>query len=531
MNGLNCRLKSHIKPFERRLALRELRALAGASPVPVDGDFTSASVFAVPMTKKADVLRNTLAYWAEIGNGNHAFTAQIRGEATVGIARNGASIRDLANGSGDQVEANLPRARCLRYATHGIHEYRGKFFPQLVRSLINIAQLPADATLLDPMCGSGTSLVEARLSGLQCYGLDINPLSVFITRVKCQALGLDPRQLVTAYLQVRTTLDDRQVCRGSTRGTALVVQDRQYLERWFAPATLTALQRIDFAITRLQSKRHQSFFRVCLSNILRGVSWQKDDDLRIRRDESTVEPEETIDRFLREAERSTRIVGAFLAERGRKPLGRYRVAEGDARKTRSSMRLRSNEVDAVITSPPYATALPYIDTDRLSLVYLGLLSRARHRHRDTQMIGNREVTRRARAEYWASYESRRCLLPARTRDLIDRIDQLNKAEIVGFRRQNLSALLARYFLDMRAVMQEILQLLRPGGVLFLVIGNNRTTAGTEQVNIETADHLSAIGKNLGFRLVDDIPMDMLVSRDIFRRNAMPSERILRLAKP
>ena len=41
--------------------------------------------------------------------------------------------------------------------------------------------------MLDPMCGSGTTLVEARLSDRTAYGLDMNPLSVFITDVKCRA--------------------------------------------------------------------------------------------------------------------------------------------------------------------------------------------------------------------------------------------------------------------------------------------------------------------------------------------------------
>ena len=67
--------------------------------------------------------------------------------------------------------------------------------------------------------------------------------------------------------------------------------------------------------------------------------------------------------------------------------------------------------------------------------------------------------------------------------------------------------------------------------MFLVVGNNRTTAGGEPVEIRTAEHLGRIAKSLGFRMVESLSMDMLVSRDIFRQNAMPSEHILRLEKP
>ena len=532
MDGLHCRLKSHIKPFERQLALRELRALVVGPLVPVDGDEATALVFSVPHTNDAATLRRTLAYWSTVGTDSQALTAQLRGEATVRIARNGTAVRDLVGAVPDLVTSNLPNQRCLRYATHGLHEYRGKFFPQLVRALMNTARLSDTSIVLDPMCGSGTALVEGRLAGIRCYGMDINPLSVFITRVKCQSLSVNPEMLVAAYLELQERLNARRVHVDNAGSLlSLMRHDREYLKRWFAPRTLGALALIESVIAKLGRRRIRDFYRVCLSNVLRSVSWQKDDDLRVRRDETTVAAGETVERFLREAERSTRMVVAFLAERGADGLGRYRVYEADARRARRALPRLSEAVDAVITSPPYATALPYIDTDRLSLVYLGLLSRDQHRRRDTLMIGNREVTGGERAAYWADYETKRALLPKSARDVVERIDRLNKAEAVGFRRRNLSALLARYFLDMRGVMQQMLELLRPGGVMFLVVGNNRTTAGREQVEIETARHLRAIGGGIGFRTAEDIPMDMLVSRDIFRRNALPSERILKFEKP
>ena len=99
----------------------------------------------------------------------------------------------------------LPNKRCLRDAIHGLHEYRGKFFPQLVRALMNVARLPENAVVLDPMCGSGTTLVEARLSGRRCFGIDMNPPSVFVSDVKCEALALRPSALVTSTLRYATS--------------------------------------------------------------------------------------------------------------------------------------------------------------------------------------------------------------------------------------------------------------------------------------------------------------------------------------
>ena len=532
MEALVCQMKEHIQPFERKLALQELHALTCGPIIPINGDDKTASMFSIAPTSNIVGLRQTLAYWHSVGNDSEGLTAQLRGEATQRIARankqNGTSPQDIS----DLVPSHLPNRRSLRYATHGLHEYKGKFFPQLVRALMNIAQLRENAAVLDPMCGSGTTLVEARLSGRSSYGFDMNPLSVFITDVKCQALALEPATLTEAYLRldeaIRTPSSDRRETRWFA---SLANRDQAYVERWFSQQTILELDQIEQGISELPTTTTiKNFYRIALSNILRRVSLQKDEDLRIRREEKDVAPREVILLFLEEAARSTQTVAAFLAERGHTKLGAYKVSEADARQTASMLPQLVGKVDAAITSPPYATALPYIDTDRLSLIYLGLLPREQHKARDTLMIGNREVSRRDRTAYWTSYEKNRSLLPESTCALIEQIDQLNKEGPAGFRRKNLSALLAKYFFDMRQVTQQVFTLLRPGGSMFLVVGNNRTTAGRMRIEISTPDHLAAIASSTGFRLVDDTPMEMLVARSIFKKNAIASERILRFEK-
>ena len=532
MSSLTCCMKPYIQPFERRLALQEMQALATGPVVPVDGDAATARVFSISCDNDAPMLRKALAYWQSIGDPASGLTEQLRGEATFGIGANGATVGSTTPPLFTPTPLKLPNRRCLRYATHGLHEYRGKFFPQLVCALMNIARLPKDTVVLDPMCGSGTTLVEARLSGRKSYGLDMNPLSVFVADVKCRALTLQPAALTSACdvleeeLSTPTPLRERP-----GRFAELTEGDQAYLARWFAPQTLSELDRIEAAIRQLPTKTLRAFYRVCLSNILRGVSWQKNEDLRVRRDIVELATGETFTRFLKEAARSTRTVAAFLKERRPRRVGRYAIREADARQATKSFPNLVGEVDAIITSPPYATALPYIDTDRLSLIYLGLLPYGRHRSRDASMIGNREVTTKGRADLWTFFEENDALLPRETRVLIRRIDSLNKAADVGFRRRNLSALLAKYFFDMREAMQQAFSFLKPGGKMFLVVGNNRTTAGEELVEIRTAEHLGAIAGDIGFQMEDDIAMDMLVSRDVFRKNAMRSEQILGLKKP
>ena len=125
-----------------------------------------------------------------VESGGSFLTTQVLRERTVNVVRNGVApeeIPALLKAS----EIGLPNRRCLRYGTHGIHEYRGKFFPQLVRSLINIARVPRGGIVADPMCGSGTTCVESILGEYRTIGLDMNPLSVLMARVKCSLLSVE----------------------------------------------------------------------------------------------------------------------------------------------------------------------------------------------------------------------------------------------------------------------------------------------------------------------------------------------------
>ena len=69
------------------------------------------------------------------------------------------------------------------YATHGLHAYTAKCPPQLVKYGLHYYSKPGER-ILDPMAGSGTTLVEARLMGRHPLGYDIDPLARLIAQVK-----------------------------------------------------------------------------------------------------------------------------------------------------------------------------------------------------------------------------------------------------------------------------------------------------------------------------------------------------------
>jgi site-specific DNA-methyltransferase (cytosine-N4-specific) len=311
----------------------------------------------------------------------------------------------------------------------------------------------------------------------------------------------------------------------------LSVEDQNYLRQWFHSAVLKDLDRIGSIILTVRDVRVRNFMLLCLSNILRRVSWQKEVDLRVRRELKPVGDIDPVKEFLDELDRSINLMLPFLRQECPTPKHSADIQQGDSKHLTSQWSSLLGKVDAVITSPPYATALPYLDTDRLSLCFLGLLNRSEHRSRDREMIGNREIGDKVRKALWEEFCATKHTLPSSISNLITEIDQLNSHTTVGFRRRNLPALLYKYFADMRSVFVGMIKLLKQGASAFIVVGNNHTLAGGYRVQINTVELLRKLAEDRGFETVEQLSMDMLTSRDIFKKNAIDSECILHLRKP
>mgnify|MGYP006306576007 FL=1 len=105
------------------------------------------------------------------------------------------------------------------YATHGLHPYAAKCPPQLVKYGLRHYSKPGEI-VVDPMVGSGTTLVEARLMGRHAVGYDIDPLARLIAQVKSK--GLDDASIVSAYeAVVERTARDLKALKSGEASTSL----------------------------------------------------------------------------------------------------------------------------------------------------------------------------------------------------------------------------------------------------------------------------------------------------------------------
>src|SRR6266516_303450 len=170
-------------PYERTLARRELIALLGQEPTCRDDGLSIES------SNGWENNAYRMTYFREVvaDNGSRIIPHQASLEAST-------SGKFLSTLSEMDIYPPLNR-QSTRYSAHGLHEYKGKFNPQIARTIGNVLGLQPGQWLLDPFCGSGTTLLEAAHNGWNAVGVEINPLGVEMSRAKIAAMTVSPDDL------------------------------------------------------------------------------------------------------------------------------------------------------------------------------------------------------------------------------------------------------------------------------------------------------------------------------------------------
>ena len=163
--------------------------------------------------------------------------------------------------------------------THGLHLYPAKLHPYIARRLIDQYGTKGQM-MLDPFCGSGTTLVEARLAGLNSVGYDVNPTARFMSQAKCQ--NYDVPRLRSFCKCLDSALDTMELIHwGSAVKESGFTRDQ--IKTWYPNKTIreiaSSLELIDIVDTEFgRNNKNQLFARVALSDCLREVSIQRMDE-------------------------------------------------------------------------------------------------------------------------------------------------------------------------------------------------------------------------------------------------------------
>ncbi len=142
-------------------------------------------------------------------------------------------------------ERDLPEKERTKHV-HRLHPYLGKFIPQLVEIFIRKYFRPGQ-TILDPFCGSGTTLVQANELGVNSVGYDVSAFNVLLTNAKIRKYEIRRvrQEALDALNKLRklTQGESQQLGLWKERAAELKVPyvANKYLQQWFAPKALNEL--------------------------------------------------------------------------------------------------------------------------------------------------------------------------------------------------------------------------------------------------------------------------------------------------
>ena len=357
------------------------------------------------------------------------------------------------------------------YASHDLHAFAAKFPPQLPRAFIRGLTNPGDV-ILDPMMGSGTTVVEALLEGREGIGLDIDPLALRLCRVKVTPLDINIlRDIgVTVIARASNLLSDKEII-DQNLVRRFDTQTKEFVNYWFCPTTQRELTALALAIQEIDNPLARHFLELTFSSIIitksGGVSRARDLAHSRPHLDGTKIPKNAIEQFVLKL-RKNLVSIAQLKANGSNAA----IITSDAR----LMPLADRSVDLIVTSPPYANAIDYMRAHKFSLVWfgesIGNLSELRAKYIGSERVGNSQNT-----------------LLSESAEYITR--QLKELD------QSKAAILHKYFVEMMLVFAEMYRVLQKDSIAIVVVG----TSTMRGLDVQTHICLADIASSEGFEVV------------------------------
>lgn len=367
--------------------------------------------------------------------------------------------------------------------THCYHSYPAMMIPQIARTLIK-EYAPKDKCklLFDPYCGSGTSLVEASLMGIDSIGTDLNPLARLMARVKTTKYDVEAVKGLFSEIQANLIFyaKEKVIDRNFDR-----ISNYTY---WYAEESLLKLSFLSQLINKCGE--YVDFFNVAFSEVIREVSFTRNGEFkRFRMKEDQIKSFNPNVFKLFEGKVIRNINGLIEFNSVAKDC-KVAVCDFNSSIAIPNDVLKDGMADMVVTSPPYGdskTTVAYGQFSRWANEWLGFENA---QNLDSLLMGGRKCNNEN-------------FTTSSIRDELKQIKQIDcnrYYEVISF--------LNDYWASIKNVANKI----RKGGVVCYVVGN-RTVKGVQiPLDYFTSEMFEKVGFKHVITIVREIPNKRLPSK-------------------
>ena len=383
-------------------------------------------------------------------------------------------------------------------SVHDWYRFVLSFPPHLVRSYLDEFGVNSESVVLDPFCGTGTTLVECKLNGIPSAGIEANPFPKFASFVKT-SWEIDPDSMLdvahrtaerTLSILLAEGIDDEKITAApdpSRLRTLPPESERLLLKNSISPLPLHKILVLCEQLERVSNENGYDHLRLALASALvnRVSNLRFGPEVGVGHIKADAP---VISNWLREVERFALDLRAV----NKKAYAPSTVYLEDSRQLSSV--LPSGTVDAVITSPPYPNEKDYTRTTRLESVLLGFVTSKR----DLQRFKKSFVRSNTRGVYKEDTDH---LWVAENEKISTIANQIEKRRIELGKTSGFERLYPRvtklYFGGMARHLEELKSVLKPGARLAYVVGDQ---ASYLRVMIRTGELLAEIAQGMGYEL-------------------------------
>ena len=397
---------------------------------------------------------------------------------------------ELTNGRANKLN---PQDR----AFHDWYRFVLSFPPHLVRDYLNKFGLDKNSVILDPFCGTGTTLVEVKLAGMRGIGLEGNPFPHFASTVKtnwaldADELSLRTRQIADqALASLKSQGIDDNLSFGNLKDIKLKTLSPD-IEKLLLTNSISPLplHKTLVLFECLQQHKEESFYGHALLALGNALVF-KISNLHFGPEVGVKKPKDdmsVIANWLLEIEK----IANDLRRVEGQPFPETKVHLADAR---TIAMLEPTSINAVITSPPYPNEKDYTRTTRLESVLLGFINSKE----ELRELKRRLVRSNTRGIYKEDDDDKLISDFPEIQRIADEIEnrRIELGKDSGFEKLYPRAA-KLYFGGMAKHLADLRKILRPGAQLAYVVGDQ---ASYLRVMIRTGQILGDIAQKLGYEL-------------------------------